>query len=60
MPLSLFPPALSQKIAKNLPLMNAISMSSFVKRTLLSQPELLNQWFEQSPSHKIANIILSV
>nr|WP_314878950.1 bifunctional [glutamate--ammonia ligase]-adenylyl-L-tyrosine phosphorylase/[glutamate--ammonia-ligase] adenylyltransferase [Haemophilus parahaemolyticus] len=30
--------------------MNAISMSSFVKRTLLSQPELLNQWFEHSPS----------
>ena len=50
MPLSLFPPALSQKIAENLPLMNAISMSSFVKRTLLSQPELLNQWFEHSPS----------
>lgn len=50
MPLSLFPPALSQKIAVNLPLMNAISMSSFVKRTLLSQPELLNQWFEHSPS----------
>lgn len=34
MPLSLFPPALSQKIAENLLLMNAISMSSFVKRTL--------------------------
>ena len=50
MPLSLFPPALSQKIAENLLLMNAISMSSFVKRTLLSQPELLNQWFEHSPS----------
>lgn len=50
MPLSLFPPALSQKIAENLPLMNAISMSSFVKRTLLSQPELLNQWFEHLPS----------
>lgn len=50
MPLSLFPTALSQKIAENLPLMNAISMSSFVKRTLLSQPELLNQWFEHSPS----------
>ena len=50
MPLSLFPPALSQKIAENLLLMNAISMSSFIKRTLLSQPELLNQWFEHSPS----------
>lgn len=50
MPLSLFPLALSQKIAENLLLMNAISMSSFVKRTLLSQPELLNQWFEHSPS----------
>lgn len=50
MPLSLFPPALSQKITENLPLMNAISMSSFVKRTLLSQPELLNQWFEHLPS----------
>ena len=46
MPLSTFPPTLSQKIAENPSLVNAISMSSFIKRTLLSQPELLNQWFE--------------
>ena len=50
MPLSTFPPTLSQKIAENPSLVNAISMSSFIKRTLLSQPELLNQWLKNLPS----------
>ena len=50
MPLSTFPPTLSQKIAENPSFVNAISMSSFVKRTLLSQPELLGQWLENLPT----------
>ena len=50
MPLSTFPLTLSQKIAENPSFVNAISMSSFVKRTLLSQPELLGQWLENLPT----------
>nr|WP_314740800.1 bifunctional [glutamate--ammonia ligase]-adenylyl-L-tyrosine phosphorylase/[glutamate--ammonia-ligase] adenylyltransferase [uncultured Haemophilus sp.] len=45
-----FPPELSQKILENQPLVTAISMSSFVKRTLQSQPELLQQWLDNPPN----------
>lgn len=45
-----FPPELSQKILANPPLVTAISCSSFVKRTLQSQPELLQQWLEVLPT----------